>query len=166
MLFTNQPNIKEINCSHLVVLLRNLLISYHVPHGMKVHFFNGYTFLSGWDWVFLAAESLWEGTMGCMDQGRLKETQGLNSSAWNAHLYIYGLTVSPGLPHHGLVFGILVSECLHADPLSGLKRFALCTFSSLLFRWSFFHCFSCDCSLLFGRILINWSVCQEEYEKI
>jgi len=28
-------------------------------------------------------------TMGCMDQGRLKETQGLNSSAWNAHLYIY-----------------------------------------------------------------------------
>jgi len=47
--------------------------------------------------------------MGCMDQGRLKETQGLNSSAWSAHLYIYGLTVSPGLLHHGLVFGILVS---------------------------------------------------------
>jgi hypothetical protein len=69
--------------------------------------------------------------MGCMDQGRLKETQGLNSSAWNAHLYIYGLTVSPGLLHHGLVFGILVSK--HADPLSGLKRFALCTFSSPLF---------------------------------
>jgi len=27
--------------------------------------------------------------MGCMDQGRLKETQVLNPSAWNAHLYIY-----------------------------------------------------------------------------
>jgi hypothetical protein len=60
--------------------------------------------------------------MGCMDQGSLKETQGLNPSAWNAHLYIYiyGLTVSPGLLHHGLVFGILLSKCLHADPLSGL----------------------------------------------
>jgi hypothetical protein len=39
----------------------------------------------------------------------------------HTYIYIYGLTVSPGLPHHGLVFGTLVSKCLHADPLSGLK---------------------------------------------
>lgn len=66
--------------------------------------------------------------MGCMDQGRLKETQVLNPSAWNAHLYIYiyiwadcfSWCTTPWT----LVFGILVSKCLHADPTL-LKVFTL-----------------------------------------
>jgi hypothetical protein len=63
--------------------------------------------------------------MGCMDQGRLKETQGLNPSLLGMHTYIYGLTVSSGLLHHGLVF--LAFWCQNAYMLFNSLDSKVCT---------------------------------------
>jgi hypothetical protein len=146
-----------------VVLLRNLLISYHVRHGMKEHFFNGYTFLSGWDWVFLAAESLWEGTMGWMDQGRLKETQGLNPCAWNAHLYIWSDCFS--------WFGTPWTSLWHLSVKMPTCWSTLWTLHSAPFLPHFFIDHSCIVShVILLYFLVEFLsnrcvVCQEEYYK-